>query len=406
MKKALSKICQKEKVKPEVLESKMASGKVVVPLNIKRKDIELPTAIGDGLTVKINANIGGSPDISDMKLEVRKLKVSVEYGADTVMDLTIGKEWKHILAHILEISPVPVGTVPVYAAVCNHQNIESVKQNEFIEIIEQQAEMGVDFMTVHCGVNKKVIQKYKKTKRIGGMVSRGGKLMYRWMKKNNMENPLYEKFEDILDIAKKYNVTLSLGDGLRPGCLADASDVPQYAELEVLGDLTRKCRQKGVSVIIEGPGHVPLHLIEENVKKEKQVCDGAPFYVLGPLTTDIGAGYDHIAGAIGGAFAAWKGADFLCYLTPAEHLHLPEIKDVIPGVIASKIAAHSADIARGTPGAREKDDLMSTARRSLDWEKMEKLAIDPNVIKETRKKYPAREDKACTMCGKYCALVD
>ncbi len=405
MKNALEQICRDENINLDILQEKIKEGKVVVPLNISRKHISSPTAIGEGLTVKVNANIGGSPDISDVKLELTKLKVAVECGADTVMDLTIDKSWKEILQMVLDASDVPVGTVPVYAAICD-KGTDGTSADDFINIVKTQAELGVDFMTIHSGVTKDVIRVYDSASRIGGMVSRGGNLLMRWMKKNNQENPFYERFDEILDIARTYNVTLSLGDGLRPGCIADASDNAQYAELEVLGELAKRCRSHGVGVMIEGPGHVPLDMIEENVKKEKEICDGAPFYVLGPLTTDIGAGFDHIVGAIGGALAAWKGADFLCYLTPAEHIHLPDIEDVIQGVVASKIAAHSADIARHLPGARRIDDKMSHARRNLNWKKMEEYALNSFRLKEIRKKYPSRSDDACTMCGEYCALLE
>ncbi|MGM0440926.1 MAG: phosphomethylpyrimidine synthase ThiC [Elusimicrobiota bacterium] len=404
--KYIEKICEQESISPEELMKKKERGKVVIPLNNKRKDINIPTAIGEGLKVKINANIGGSPDISNIKEEINKLKIAVKYGADTVMDLTIGKDWQAILTRILKISPVPVGTVPVYAAVCKEGKMSDLKPDEFIDIIQKQGEMGVDFMTVHSGVTRQVAQVYDESNRLGGIVSRGGKLLYRWMKKNDAQNPLYENFDRIMDIAKKYDITLSLGDGLRPGCLADASDAPQYEELSVLGELTRRCREKGVQVMIEGPGHVPLDKIEENVKREKELCDSAPFYVLGPLTTDLGAGYDHITGAIGGALAAWKGADYLCYVTPAEHLHLPENDDVKRGVIASKIAAHSADIARGLDNIRDGDDKISVARKNLDWDKMEKYALDPETVKKTKQKFPQRDDRACTMCGEYCALLE
>jgi len=406
MRDALNKIAVSEGVTADTLREKIKKGVVVVPLNKARRDIDAPCGIGEGLKVKVNANIGGAPGLVRTGDELRKLKVSVEYGADTVMDLTAGKKWQEILRGVLENSPVPVGTVPVYGAFCDAGQVEDLTDRNFIDTLRIQAEMGVDFMTVHSGVCREVIAEYESSGRIGGIVSRGGKIIYRWMKKTGLENPLYEKFDEILEIASEYGVTLSLGDGLRPGCLADASDAPQYAELRILGKLAERCREKGVQVMIEGPGHVPLNLIEENVRIQKEVCKGAPFYVLGPLTTDIGAGYDHITGAIGGAVAAWKGADFLCYLTPAEHLRLPDEKDVALGVIASRIAAHSADIARNPSKLRAQDDLMSRARRNLDWEQMLRHALDPRAVSESMKKRPVREDKACTMCGEYCALLD
>ncbi|MFW6134448.1 MAG: phosphomethylpyrimidine synthase ThiC [Elusimicrobiota bacterium] len=403
MKKLLEKVSCYEEIELSEMERKISSGKIVVPVNNKRKHISMPAAIGEGMKVKVNANIGGSPDISDVDEEINKLKAAVEHGADTVMDLTIGKEWEKILKIILEKSDVPVGTVPIYAAVCDF-GIKDLDENQIIDVIEKQAELGVDFMTIHAGVTQKTADIYDKSQRKGGIVSRGGKLLYRWMKQNKKENPLYSNFDKIMEIASKYNVTISLGDGLRPGCISDACDAPQYAELEVSGELTEKCRDRNIQVMVEGPGHVPLDKIEENVIKEKQICKGAPFYVLGPLTCDIGAGHDHITGAIGGAFAAWKGADFLCYLTPAEHLHLPDINDVVAGVIATKIAAHSANIAKGMK--KERDDKMSVARRKLDWGKMERYALDHSSVRKMRKKYPERKDRACTMCGEFCALLD
>ncbi|NLB34293.1 MAG: phosphomethylpyrimidine synthase ThiC [Elusimicrobia bacterium] len=406
MKNLLIKLAEEECVSIDQLKDRITRGTVAIPLNKKRLNIEKPCAIGEGLSVKVNANIGASPDKSSAGDELKKLEIAVEHGADTVMDLTIGKNWKKILAGVLEKSPIPVGTVPAYGAVCLGGDLEALGSDDFVDIVRQQAEMGVDFMTVHSGVCKEVVKVLEDADRLGGMVSRGGKIIYRWMKRTGKENPFYERFDELLDIAFEHNVTLSLGDGLRPGALADASDDPQYAELKVLGELAARCRDRGVQVIIEGPGHVPLHLIEENVKMAKELCGGAPFYVLGPLTIDIGAGYDHIAGAIGGALAAWKGADFLCYLTPAEHLYLPEESDVAVGVITSKIAAHSADIARNPELFRKRDDKMSRARADLDWDLMQKYALDPNIIKRAREKYPVGDDRACSMCGEYCALLD
>jgi phosphomethylpyrimidine synthase len=406
MKEIIKKIAGFEGVSEREIVGKVKSGRAVIPLNFKRKDIKKPTVIGEGFTVKVNANIGGSPDIEDAGSELEKLQVSVKAGADTVMDLTIGKKWETILRKVLKSSPVPVGTVPVYAVVCEENSVAGINGDEFIDIIRRQAEMGVDFMTIHAGITKKTVEVYDSSDRLGGIVSRGGKLLYRWISENKRENPLYEYFDEILDIAKKHNVTISLGDGMRPGAIEDASDEVQFSELDTLGELTRRCRDAGVGVMVEGPGHVPLNKIEENVLREKEVTDGAPFYVLGPLTTDIGAGYDHITGAIGGAFAAYKGADFLCYVTPAEHMHLPDSNDVIDGVVASKIAAHSADIARGNKSALERDRKMSLARKNLDWEKMRDLAIYPGPLEETFKKYKIRKDRACTMCGEYCALLD
>ncbi len=405
MNKVIKELAKTENISSEELKNKVASGMAVIPLNNARKDIiKKPVAIGEGLTVKVNANIGASPDISSVAGELEKLQVSVQAGADTVMDLTIGEEWEKILSRILKDSPVPVGTVPVYGAICSSKNIYKLNEDDFIRTVEQQALMGVDFMTIHAGVTRAVAEVYDKSDRVGGIVSRGGKLIYRWMKKTGKENPFYNRFDEILEIAARHSVTISLGDGLRPGSIADASDEPQYAELRVLGELTDRCRRAGVMVMIEGPGHVPINKIKENIEKEKEICSGAPFYVLGPLTTDIAAGYDHITAAIGGALAGYFGADFLCYVTPSEHLHLPGLEDVKQGVIASKIAAHSASIARGIGG--DKDKRMSQARKNLDWAEMEKYALDGDKIKEARKKFPSMKDGVCTMCGPYCALLE
>ena len=405
-KKVIEKTAARENVSVPVLEELIDAGSTVVPVNKKRYHIEKPCAIGGGLSIKVNANIGASPDICDMKKETAKLQEAVNSGADTVMDLTVGPRWKEMLENVLENSLVPVGTVPIYAAVSRSCDIAGLAPEDFIDAVRVQAEMGVDFMTVHSGVTRKVAEAADKQGRTCGIVSRGGKLIYRWMKKNGMENPLYDRFDEILEIAARYGVTLSLGDGLRPGAISDASDIPQYSELEVLGRLASRCREANVQVMIEGPGHVPLHLIKENIEKQKELCSGAPFYILGPLVTDIAAGYDHIAGAIGGALAGWAGADFLCYLTPAEHLHLPSLEDVREGVMASRIAAHSADIARGLPGASERDLQMSLARKKLDWDKMQELSLDPEKVGNARKKYRNREDSACTMCGDFCAMID
>jgi len=407
-KKLLQSIAKQENVTVSYLTEQIKRGTVVIPLNNKRPVKIKPIAIGKELATKVNCNIGTSPDRADLALELEKLRVAVEAGADTIMDLSTGGDISEIRKVIIDTSPVPVGTVPIYEASFYARKIgksfvES-KPKDFLHAIEKHLSDGVDFITVHCGITKENIQSVKNVKRLTGVVSRGGSMMIEWMRYNNKENPLYEYYDELLKIAQDYNATLSLGDGLRPGSLYDASDEPQILELMTLGELVLRARDQGVQVIVEGPGHIPINQIEANVRLQKKICNEAPFYVLGPLVTDIGCGYDHITSAIGGALASYYGTDFLCYVTPSEHLGLPTPDDVREGVIASRIAAHAGDIARGKKGARAWDDKMSKARADLNWQKMVELAIDPKRAKSILDSNPLKTDGTCTMCGEFCAL--
>src|SRR5208337_2307080 len=369
----MQKVAEQEPLSADEIRNNVAAGNTVI-LKSSLHDC-VPVGIGKGLKIKINANIGTSNFNADPAQEMEKLAASVKYGADTVMDLSTGGDIRSMRKTIVSTSKVPVGTVPVYEAIVRCPDVAGLTEDDFLDSIFKHIEDGVDFITVHCGVTRKCIPLLGS--RIMGVVSRGGSFLIKWMLQHNRENPLFTRYDEILDMAKKYDVVLSLGDGLRPGCLADATDAAQIAELKTLGELAARAQAKDVQVMIEGPGHVPLHMIKENIDLQKKYCNGAPFYVLGPLVTDCSPGYDHLTGAIGGALAAYYGADFLCYLTPKEHLGLPDIKDVIDGVIASKIAAHAADIARGIPGARDRDDAMSKARSNLDWEGMYNIALNP-----------------------------
>ncbi len=403
----LTKIASCEGIPKLQLLDGIKEGKIVYFKNSKRQT--RPTAIGDNLTVKVNANIGTSMKCSDIKLELKKVKICEEAGADTIMDLSTGGNLDAIRKAILNETDLPVGTVPIYEVaydimVKKGKGIESMDISQFLEVMEKQAEQGVDFMTIHCGITLNSIKRLANKKRVMGVVSRGGALLVEWMKKKNKENPLYEHFDKILEIAKKYNIVLSLGDGLRPGSTLDATDGPQVDELITLGELVLKCRQMGVQVIVEGPGHVPINQIEINIKLEKALCYNAPFYVLGPLVTDIGTGYDHIVSAIGGAWAAYFGADFLCYVTPAEHLHLPKPEDVREGIIASKIAAHAGDLARGKKMAWEKEKKMSEYRFALDWEGQIRSAIDAFKVRKIVEREKQNKKEPCSMCGELCSI--
>jgi phosphomethylpyrimidine synthase len=358
-------------------------------------------AIGAGVRVKINANIGTSPHDINLDKERAKLAAALEYGADAVMDLSTGGNLDEIRAALLASCAVPFGTVPIYQVMAQASSLDEVTAEDLLEMVRHHARQGVDFVTVHCGVTRRALPLL--AKRVTGVVSRGGAFLTAWMRRFQRENPLYEHYDRLLDIAREYDVTLSLGDGLRPGCLADATDKAQVHELKVLGELTRRAWARGVQVMVEGPGHLPLHAIKKNIRLQQKYCDKAPFYVLGPLVTDVASGYDHIAGAIGGALAATLGAAFLCYVTPAEHLKLPEVADVIDGVVASRIAAHAADIARGLPGAADWDLKMSRARRALDWDTQIQLSINPAKARQYRELSQAKEDQ-CTMCGRFCAM--
>ncbi len=361
----------------------------------------MAVGIGKGLKIKINANIGTSNYNADPAKELEKLNMAIKYGADTVMDLSTGGDIRAMRLAIIRESQVPVGTVPVYEAIVRCPDVARLTEVDFLDSIQRHIEDGVDFITVHCGVTRRCIPLLES--RIMGVVSRGGSFLIKWMLHHRKENPLYTRYDEILDMARQYDVVLSLGDGLRPGCLADATDPAQIEELKTLGELAARAQAKGVQVMIEGPGHVPLNMIKDNIDLQKKFCNSAPFYVLGPLVTDCSPGYDHLSGAIGGALAAYYGADFLCYLTPTEHLGLPDTQDVIDGVIASKIAAHAADIARGIPGARDRDDAMSRARSNLDWEGMYKMSLNPEKARAMRQKAGKEDAEVCTMCGDFCS---
>ena len=405
---AMKKCAQEEGVSPQELCHGIASGCIVIPVNKKRK-LRRFVGLGKGLKTKINANIGTSKDHVDIDHEMEKMKIAVDMGADAIMDLSTGGAIDEIRQSILEKCPVPLGTVPIYQAAVEtveRKKAAMVKMTveDIFRTIEKQAESGVDFMTVHCGITRESVARLKKSERIMGVVSRGGAFILEWMEYNRKENPLYEHYDELLKIAKEYDVTLSLGDGFRPGCLADATDLGQIQELIILGELTQRAWAEGVQVIIEGPGHMPMDQIAANVLLQKKLCFGAPFYVLGPLVTDIAPGYDHITSAIGGAIAAAAGADFLCYVTPAEHLKLPSLDDVKEGVIASRIAAHAADIAKRVPGAIVEDEKMARCRSNLDWEAQIKLSVDPEKARNYREEGGAYTGPTCTMCGEYCAI--
>ncbi len=401
-------IVEREGISGEEVLRGVAEGSIVILKNCKRKKDILPVGIGRGLRTKVNANLGTSGDLAEIPLELEKLMVSIEAGADTVMDLSTGGIVDEARRAIIENSTVPVGTVPIYQAALEAmrkgKSFVEMTPDEIFDCILKHAEDGVDFMTVHCGITRSAVDLLKKNPRVMGVVSRGGTLMMEWMLYNDMENPLYEHFDKLIEIAKEYDVVLSLGDALRPGAIQDASDAPQIAELYTLGELTLRARKAGVQVMIEGPGHMPMDQIQANVMLEKKICHGAPFYVLGPLVTDVAAGYDHISSAIGGAIASASGADFLCYVTPSEHLRLPSIEDVRDGVIASKIAAHAGDIVKNVKGARDWDLNMSKARKSLDWAKQYSLAINPERAKEIRESLLPSDLEVCTMCGAFCAI--
>ncbi len=397
-------VSKKEGIEPDKLMALVRAGKVVIPSNPAHKKL-VPCAIGEGLRVKINANIGTSRDYIDIDEELRKVRVAVKYGADAIMDLSTGGNIREIRRKIIAASTVPVGTVPIYEAVCKTSKKGgpvNMSSDDLFKTIEAHASDGVDFMTVHCGVTKRTAESLVKHKRVTGVVSRGGALLVAWMHKNGKENPLFEDYDYLLELAKEYEFALSLGDGLRPGSTADATDVPQLHELIVLGKLVERARKAGVQAMVEGPGHVPLNQIEANVRIEKTVCKGAPFYVLGPLVCDIGAGYDHITGAIGGALAAYFGADFLCYVTPSEHLSLPTVEDVKEGVIASRIAAHAADLARGRDASWDRE--MSAARKAFDWDRMFELSLDPDRAREFWMRRRSHSPEVCSMCGDLCAM--
>ena len=397
---------QEEGCSAETLAQDIEQGFTVIPRN--RVHEFTPRAVGRNLRTKVNANIGTSSDHLDLQEEICKLHAALDARTDSIMDLSTGGDLNTIREELLSRCPVMFGTVPLYQvwseAISEERDIREITSDDMFSIIEIQAKQGVDYMTLHCGVTRATARILKEENRTGGIVSKGGALIAAWMKNNNQENPLFEEFDRLLDIAREYDVTLSLGDGLRPGALADAGDKPQIAELEVLGYLQKEALASGVQVMIEGPGHVPFHMIADQVKQEKEVCSGAPFYVLGPLTCDIAPGYDHITSAIGGTAAAAAGADFLCYVTPAEHLRLPTAEDVRKGVIAARIAAHSGDIAKGIGRTFEYDRTFSVYRRELDWDRMYTMAIDPGLAKKYREQSENFDKDKCTMCGDLCAI--
>src|SRR6266568_3248678 len=399
-------VAKRERLPEEKVREEIARGRMIIPANVKHPELD-PTAIRFAATCKINPNIGNSAVVGDIEEELEKLRVCLKYGADTVMDLSTGGQIPQIREAILRHSPLPVGTVPIYECLTHVKEVQDLTPKVLLEIIEAQAAQGVDYMTIHAGVLRDFIA--LAAHRVTGIVSRGGALMAQWMIANKAENPLYTHFDAICEIFKKYDVAFSLGDGLRPGCLADASDAAQFAELRVLGDLTRRAWKHDVQVMVEGPGHVPLDQIPMNMQKERELCDEAPFYVLGPLVTDIAPGYDHITSAIGATIAAQHGAAMLCYVTPAEHLGLPNVDDVRQGIIAYKIAAHAADIALHRPGARDRDDALSRARYAFDWNEQFRLSLDPETARsmhdETLPHEAFKTAEFCSMCGpKFCSM--
>ena len=394
-------IAAKEGVTPEFVREKVASGKAVILKNNRREDV-IPTAVGEGMTVKINANIGTSPERSNVDLELEKVKIIENTGADVLMDLSTGADIDDVRKQILSSTKLPVGTVPMYQAgkeaLDEYRDISKLSKDKLFSDIEKHCKDGIDFITVHCGVTKFVVGQLEKQGRIMDIVSRGGSMLASWIKATGCENPLYEYYDELLEIAREYDCTLSLGDGLRPGCIADAGDRAQVAETLILGELVKRAREKGVQTMVEGPGHVPLNKIPAMIETIKVLTDYAPLYVLGPLVTDIAPGYDHITSAIGGTLAALYGADFLCYVTPAEHIGLPDVKQVKEGIIASKIAAHSADLARGNKAAYKIDLDMAVARKKLDWKAQRAAAIDKCTLEDID------DGEPCTMCGKYCSV--
>jgi phosphomethylpyrimidine synthase len=403
----MKKCAEVEGVSPEFIRNGIEKGTIVVVRNIKHVTIA-PLAIGKGLKTKINANIGTSKDRVDLALELEKVKISVAAGADTIMDLSTGGDIRKIRQAIIQASTLPVGTVPIYQAAADMVEVKKaimeMTGEDMFRVIEENGKDGVDFITVHCGVTRRSVACIEEEGRILGIVSRGGSILRNWMSFNDRENPLYEQYGRLLEIAKRYDMVLSLGDGLRPGCLADATDRGQVQELILLGELAKQARDYGVQVMIEGPGHVPIKEIEANIQLQKSLCNGAPFYVLGPLPTDIAPGYDHITSAIGGAIAGSAGADFLCYVTPSEHLRLPTLEDVKEGIIASKIAAHIADIAKEVPGALNKDKMMARFRKNFDWQGQVKASIDPEKTKKFLETSKSAKEEGCTMCGEFCAI--
>ena len=400
----LRAVARDEGVSEEFLLSRVAAGTVAIPANV-RHTARKCAGVGEGLRTKINVNLGVSGDCRDYAAEIRKAELAVRFGAEAIMDLSNYGKTHDFRRALIERSSAMIGTVPMYDAVGYFdRDLFALKAQDFLQVVRAHAEEGVDFMTIHAGLNRRAVEAFRRAGREMNIVSRGGSLLFAWMEMTGNENPFFEYYDDVLDILREYDVTISLGDALRPGCLKDASDAGQIAELIELGELTRRAWAKDVQVIIEGPGHMALDEIAANMKLQKRLCHNAPFYVLGPIVTDIAPGYDHISSAIGGAVAAASGADFLCYVTPAEHLRLPNEDDVREGIIAAKIAAHAGDIARGLPGARERDDAMAKARYRTDWEEMFRLALDGERARAFFESTPPEDRHTCSMCGKMCAL--
>lgn len=397
-------VAKKEKQDPEKIRELVACGKIAIPANINHTALSAE-GIGEGLRTKINVNLGVSGDLADYTKEFEKVKLSIEFGVESIMDLSNYGKTNTFRQQLIQYSPAMIGTVPMYDAIGYlEKDLMDITARDFLKVVEAHARQGVDFMTIHAGINRRAVESFKQSKRITNIVSRGGSLLFAWMEMTGNENPFYEYYDEVLAILYEYDVTISIGDALRPGSIHDSTDAGQIAELIEIGALTKRAWEKNVQVLVEGPGHMALNEIAANMTLEKRLCHGAPFYVLGPLVTDIAPGYDHITSAIGGAVAAANGADFLCYVTPAEHLRLPELNDVKEGIVASKIAAHAADIAKGVPGAREIDNKMSDARRRIDWEEMFSYAIDGKKAREYFESAPPADKHSCSMCGKMCAM--
>jgi phosphomethylpyrimidine synthase len=397
-------VAKKENMDIELLRKFISEGKVVIPANKNHKSLD-PEGVGEGLKTKINVNLGISKDCYDIDEEMKKVQLALDMKAEAIMDLSSFGKTEEFRKRLVEVSPAMIGTVPIYDAVGFYdKELKDITAKEFLEVVEKHAKEGVDFVTIHAGINRETAAVFKRNKRLTNIVSRGGSLLYAWMELNNKENPFYEYYDELLDICAKYDLTLSLGDACRPGSINDSTDACQIKELMILGELTLRAWEKNIQVIIEGPGHMALNEVKANMLLEKKLCHGAPFYVLGPIVTDIAPGYDHITSAIGGALAASCGADFLCYVTPAEHLRLPNLEDVKEGIVAVKIAAHAGDIAKNIPGARNWDNEMSKARQELNWERMFELSIDPEKARRYRKESSPEHEDSCTMCGKMCSM--
>lgn len=400
----MEQVSAKENMNVEKLRELVASGQVAIPANVRHTSLS-PEGIGTGLRTKINVNLGISGDCKDYDMELSKVKMAIDFGCEAIMDLSNYGKTNEFRTKLVEMSPAMIGTVPMYDAIGYlEKDLLEITAKDFLKVVEAHAKEGVDFMTIHAGINKRAVEAFKRQGRLMNIVSRGGSLLFAWMEMTGNENPFYEYYDDVLEILREYDVTISLGDALRPGCIADSTDAGQISELIELGNLTVRAWEKDVQVMVEGPGHMAMNEIEANMKLQKRLCHNAPFYVLGPLVTDIAPGYDHITSAIGGAIAAANGADFLCYVTPAEHLRLPDVNDVKEGIVASKIAAHAADIAKGVPNARDIDNKMSEARHRVDWDEMFKYAIDPEKARNYFESVPPEDRHTCSMCGKMCAV--